>query len=41
VVIVPESEALSVLDWFNGQGVMGYSIGKVVAGNGELLGIPA
>jgi phosphoribosylformylglycinamidine cyclo-ligase len=41
VVIVPGSEALSVLDWFKGQGVMGYSIGQVVNGNRELLGIPA
>jgi phosphoribosylformylglycinamidine cyclo-ligase len=41
VVIVPGSEAASVLDWFKGQGVMGYSIGQVVAGNGELIGIPA
>jgi phosphoribosylformylglycinamidine cyclo-ligase len=41
VVVVPGSEAASVLDWFKGQGVMGYSIGKVITGNGELLGIPA
>jgi phosphoribosylformylglycinamidine cyclo-ligase len=41
VVIVPVSEAASVLDWFKDQGVMGYSIGQVIVGNGELLGIPA
>jgi phosphoribosylformylglycinamidine cyclo-ligase len=41
VVIVPKSEAASALDWFKGQGVVGYSIGTIVAGNGELLGIPA
>jgi phosphoribosylformylglycinamidine cyclo-ligase len=41
VVIVPSSEALLVIDWFKAQGVVGYAIGSVVTGNGELLGIPA
>jgi phosphoribosylformylglycinamidine cyclo-ligase len=39
VVIVPKSAADSTLAWFQQQG-NAYIIGEVVAGNGELLGIP-
>jgi phosphoribosylformylglycinamidine cyclo-ligase len=41
VVIVPAVETAAVLGWFKDYGVLGYAIGKVIAGNGELLGIPA
>jgi phosphoribosylformylglycinamidine cyclo-ligase len=39
-VIVPQSAADDTLAWFQQQG-NAYIIGEVVAGNGELLGIPA
>jgi phosphoribosylformylglycinamidine cyclo-ligase len=40
-VIVPKSEAAGAIDWFQKQGTVAYQIGEVVAGSGELLGIPA
>jgi phosphoribosylformylglycinamidine cyclo-ligase len=41
VVIVPAAEVAAALEWFKDDGVLGYAIGKVIAGNGELFGIPA
>jgi phosphoribosylformylglycinamidine cyclo-ligase len=41
VVIVPAAEAASTIDWFQHQGTAAYQIGEVVAGQGELRGIPA
>jgi phosphoribosylformylglycinamidine cyclo-ligase len=41
VVMVPAAEARTAIDWFQQQGTAAYQIGEVVAGNGELLGIPA
>jgi phosphoribosylformylglycinamidine cyclo-ligase len=41
VVLVPAAEAQTAIDWFQQQGTAAYQIGEVVAGNGELLGIPA
>jgi phosphoribosylformylglycinamidine cyclo-ligase len=38
VLLVPPSAADATIQWFAGQGVEGWAIGEVVAGNGELLG---
>jgi phosphoribosylformylglycinamidine cyclo-ligase len=41
VVIVPAAEAQTAINWLQQQGTAAYQIGEIVAGNGELLGIPA
>ncbi len=41
VVIVPAAESQATIDWFQTQGTAAYHIGEVIAGNGELLGLPA
>jgi phosphoribosylformylglycinamidine cyclo-ligase len=41
VVIVPATAAVTTIDWFQKQGTMAYQIGEVMAGHGELIGIPA
>ncbi|OUC12578.1 MAG: phosphoribosylformylglycinamidine cyclo-ligase [Alkalinema sp. CACIAM 70d] len=40
VVLVPADRAQASLDFFQAQGIAAYRIGEVVAGNGELLGLP-
>lgn len=39
-VIVPAQQAEQAVGWFTQQGVAAYSIGRVVPGQGELLGLP-
>lgn len=41
VVIVPPSDAKAACDFFENEGIAAYDIGEVVAGSGELLGLPA
>ncbi len=41
VVMVPAAAAQQTIDWFQTQDIAAYQIGEVIAGNGELLGIPA
>lgn len=40
VVLVPPTEADTVTAWFNDRGIAAWQIGKVVAGQGELIGLP-
>ncbi|NEP01287.1 MAG: phosphoribosylformylglycinamidine cyclo-ligase [Symploca sp. SIO2E9] len=40
VVIVPPTQAEQTLSWFESQGITAYTIGKVIEGTGEVLGIP-
>ena len=40
VVIVSPEQAEQILDWFESQGVAAYTIGKVIEGVGEVVGIP-
>ncbi len=40
VAIVPPEQAKSTLSWMLSQNVLAYQIGKVVAGNGTVLGLP-
>ncbi|MBD2326996.1 phosphoribosylformylglycinamidine cyclo-ligase [Alkalinema sp. FACHB-956] len=40
VVLVPADRAQASLDFFQAQDIAAYRIGEVVAGNGELLGLP-
>ncbi|MBD0267567.1 MAG: phosphoribosylformylglycinamidine cyclo-ligase, partial [Cyanobacteria bacterium Co-bin8] len=39
-VIVPLEEADQAVNWFTQQGVPAYAVGSIVAGAGELLGLP-
>ncbi|MBD2259990.1 phosphoribosylformylglycinamidine cyclo-ligase [Pseudanabaena sp. FACHB-2040] len=39
-VIVPLEEADQAVNWFTQQGVLAYAVGSIVAGAGELLGLP-
>lgn len=41
VVIVPSNQAAATCQQFEGEGIAAYDIGEVIAGDGELLGIPA
>lgn len=40
VVLVPATAAQATIQWFNQQGLAAAAIGQVVAGNGNLLGLP-
>ncbi len=40
VVVVPANQAEKTIQWFESQAILAYQIGEVIAGNGELLGIP-
>ena len=39
VIIVPKSEGQKSIQWLKSQGVLGYEIGEVIAGNKELIGL--
>ncbi|HEY9837454.1 MAG TPA: phosphoribosylformylglycinamidine cyclo-ligase, partial [Vampirovibrionales bacterium] len=40
VVVVPANQAEKTIQWFESQAISAYQIGEVIAGNGELIGIP-
>lgn len=40
VVLVPPTEADTALRYFDNQGLAAYAIGEVIAGTGELIGLP-
>jgi phosphoribosylformylglycinamidine cyclo-ligase len=40
VVLVPPQQAESTKEWFKTQGIAAYSIGEVVSGTGDLIGLP-
>lgn len=40
VVLVPPQQAETTKAWFKTQGIAAYSIGEVVSGTGELIGLP-
>jgi len=39
VALVPPAQAEQTIQWFEQQGIVAWEIGKVVPGNGELIGI--
>jgi len=40
VVLVPPSQAQQTMRFFQSQNIAAYTIGKVISGNGELIGLP-
>ena len=40
VVIVPPDQVAATIEWFGSQEIAAYSIGQIVVGNGELIGLP-
>ena len=40
VVIVPPEQGESTLNWFQAENIASYKIGEVIAGTGELVGLP-
>jgi phosphoribosylformylglycinamidine cyclo-ligase len=40
VVVVPPSQTDQARSWFEEQNVVAYTIGEVIEGNGEVMGIP-
>jgi len=40
VVLVPPAQVDSILSWFQSQEIAAFVIGKVVAGDGKLIGLP-
>ncbi|MEL7225565.1 MAG: AIR synthase-related protein, partial [Cyanobacteria bacterium J06576_12] len=41
VVIVPSELSSKACQFFEGEGIAAYDMGEVIAGDGELLGLPA
>lgn len=41
VVVVPANQAEKTIQWFESQAISAYQIGEVIAGTGELIGIPS
>lgn len=41
VIIVPANQQLQAVKWFQNHGILAFEIGKVIAGCGELVGLPS
>ncbi|NER45172.1 MAG: hypothetical protein F6J92_00300 [Symploca sp. SIO1A3] len=40
VLLVPPEQAQQIRHWFDAEGITAYVIGRVIEGNGSILGIP-